>query len=167
MRHVNDDDNNPSHGSTITVQTPYGFMDSHHHQSGPYSVLNTHSQSTSYTPNTASYSVLETRVPLWGPPPPYSDPNSPARQPQINEHKNCSSMDSSTASSVVVMMPTTRGASSLTQTLPTSSRLAAIKNNADNFESNNEGILIIKFLFYNYFFFWHFVLIFFIFLIIR
>ncbi|XP_044009497.1 uncharacterized protein LOC122853227 isoform X2 [Aphidius gifuensis] len=140
MRHANVDDNDPSHGSTINVQTPYGFMDSHHHhQSGPYSVLNTHSQSTSYTPNTASYSVLETRVPLWGPPPPYSDPNSPARQPQINEHKNCSSMDSSSASSVVVMMSTTRGASSLTQTLPTSSRLAAIKNHADNFESTNEG----------------------------
>lgn len=59
---------------------PYSVLNSQ--SSGPYSVLNT--QSVPYTPSTASYSVLETPVPLWGPPPPYSDPNSPARRPQIS-----------------------------------------------------------------------------------
>ncbi|XP_023290768.1 uncharacterized protein LOC105696222 [Orussus abietinus] len=60
---------------------PYSVLNT---QSGsPYSVLN--SQNGAYTPNAASYSVLETPVPLWGPPPPYSDPNSPARRPQVPE----------------------------------------------------------------------------------
>ncbi|KAF7413414.1 hypothetical protein HZH68_001903 [Vespula germanica] len=58
---------------------PYSVLNSQ--SSGPYSVLNT--PNGPYTPSTASYSVLETPVPLWGPPPPYSDPNSPARRPQV------------------------------------------------------------------------------------
>ncbi|EZA48543.1 hypothetical protein X777_13213 [Ooceraea biroi] len=62
---------------------PYSVLNSQ--SSGPYSVLNT--QSAPYTPSTASYSVLETPVPLWGPPPPYSDPNSPARRPQVAESR--------------------------------------------------------------------------------
>lgn len=62
---------------------PYSVLNSQ--SSGPYSVLNT--QNGPYTPSTASYSVLETPVPLWGPPPPYSDPNSPARRPQVAEQR--------------------------------------------------------------------------------
>ncbi|XP_076285176.1 uncharacterized protein LOC143211408 [Lasioglossum baleicum] len=62
---------------------PYSVLNSQ--PSGPYSVLNT--QNGPYTPSTASYSVLETPVPLWGPPPPYSDPNSPARRPQVAEQR--------------------------------------------------------------------------------
>lgn len=62
---------------------PYSVLNSQ--SSGPYSVLNT--QNAPYTPSTASYSVLETPVPLWGPPPPYSDPNSPARRPQVIESR--------------------------------------------------------------------------------
>ncbi|XP_017893511.1 uncharacterized protein LOC108633059 [Ceratina calcarata] len=62
---------------------PYSVLNSQ--SSGPYSVLNT--QNGPYTPSTASYSVLETPVPLWGPPPPYSDPNSPARRPQVTEQR--------------------------------------------------------------------------------
>jgi len=62
---------------------PYSVLNSQ--SSGPYSVLNT--QNVPYTPSTASYSVLETPVPLWGPPPPYSDPNSPARRPQMTESR--------------------------------------------------------------------------------
>ncbi|XP_011053730.1 PREDICTED: uncharacterized protein LOC105145680 isoform X2 [Acromyrmex echinatior] len=62
---------------------PYSVFNSQ--SSGPYSVLN--APSAPYTPSTASYSVLETPVPLWGPPPPYSDPNSPARRPQMTESR--------------------------------------------------------------------------------
>lgn len=62
---------------------PYSVLNSQ--SSGPYSVLNT--QNAPYTPSTASYSVLEAPVPLWGPPPPYSDPNSPARRPQAIESR--------------------------------------------------------------------------------
>ncbi|KAK9302150.1 hypothetical protein QLX08_005753 [Tetragonisca angustula] len=62
---------------------PYSVLNSQ--SSGPYSVLN--AQNGPYTPSTASYSVLETPVPLWGPPPPYSDPNSPARRPQVTEQR--------------------------------------------------------------------------------
>ncbi|XP_066594793.1 uncharacterized protein [Prorops nasuta] len=57
---------------------PYSVLNSQ--TTGPYSVLNT--QNNPYTPSNVSYSVLEAPVPLWGPPPPYSDPNSPARRPQ-------------------------------------------------------------------------------------
>ncbi|KAK2580397.1 hypothetical protein KPH14_006149 [Odynerus spinipes] len=60
---------------------PYSVLNSQ--TSGPYSVLNT--PNGPYTPSTASYSVLETPVSLWGPPPPYSDPNSPARRPQVTD----------------------------------------------------------------------------------
>ncbi|XP_046837292.1 uncharacterized protein LOC124432394 [Vespa crabro] len=60
---------------------PYSVLNSQ--SSGPYSVLNT--PNGPYTTSTASYSVLETPVPLWGPPPPYSDPNSPARRPQVTD----------------------------------------------------------------------------------
>ncbi|XP_011644857.1 uncharacterized protein LOC105431996 [Pogonomyrmex barbatus] len=62
---------------------PYSVFNSQ--SSGPYSVLN--APNAPYTPSTASYSVLETPVPLWGPPPPYSDPNSPARRPQMAESR--------------------------------------------------------------------------------
>ncbi|XP_015428587.1 PREDICTED: uncharacterized protein LOC107185429 [Dufourea novaeangliae] len=66
-----------------TTNGPYSVLNSQ--SSGPYSVLNT--QNGPYTPSTASYSVLETPVPMWGPPPPYSDPNSPARRPQVAEQR--------------------------------------------------------------------------------
>ncbi|XP_053995464.1 uncharacterized protein LOC128885438 [Hylaeus anthracinus] len=62
---------------------PYSVLNSQ--SSGPYSVLN--AQTGPYTPSTASYSVLEAPVPMWGPPPPYSDPNSPARRPQVVEQR--------------------------------------------------------------------------------
>lgn len=79
------DSNYGFHAQTRQVETnvengtsPYSVLNSQ--SSGPYSVLNT--QSAPYTTSAASYSVLETPLPLWGPPPPYSDPNSPARRPQ-------------------------------------------------------------------------------------
>ncbi|XP_015591416.1 uncharacterized protein LOC107265957 [Cephus cinctus] len=62
---------------------PYSVLNAQ--SGGPYSVLN--AQNGPYTPSRASYSVLETPVPLWGPPPPYSDPNSPARRPQVPESR--------------------------------------------------------------------------------
>ncbi|XP_012230949.1 uncharacterized protein [Linepithema humile] len=72
----------PVETNVESVTGPYSVLSSQ--SSGPYSVLNT--QNAPYTPSTASYSVLETPVPLWGPPPPYSDPNSPARRlPQVIE----------------------------------------------------------------------------------
>ncbi|XP_025154078.1 uncharacterized protein LOC105192643 isoform X2 [Harpegnathos saltator] len=73
----------PAEANVESGAGPYSVLNSQ--SSGPYSVLN--SQSAPYTPSTASYSVLEAPVPLWGPPPPYSDPNSPARRPQVTESR--------------------------------------------------------------------------------
>ncbi|XP_031786255.1 uncharacterized protein LOC100679337 isoform X1 [Nasonia vitripennis] len=52
---------------------------------GAYSVLQATGHDDHYAQNNGAspYSVLETAVPLWGPPPPYSDPNSPARRPML------------------------------------------------------------------------------------
>lgn len=64
---------------------PYGIA-LHHAQSnaGTYSVLQAAARDDPYGQNNAAgYSVLDGAVPLWGPPPPYSDPNSPARRPMI------------------------------------------------------------------------------------
>lgn len=73
----------PTETNVETGTGPYSVFNSQ--SSGPYSVLN--APNAPYTPSTASYSVLETPVPLWGPPPPYSDPNSPARRPQMTESR--------------------------------------------------------------------------------
>ncbi|XP_014470119.1 PREDICTED: uncharacterized protein LOC106742045 [Dinoponera quadriceps] len=73
----------PAEANVESGTGPYSVLNSQ--SSGPYSVLNT--PSAPYTPSTASYSVLEAPVPLWGPPPPYSDPNSPARRPQVTESR--------------------------------------------------------------------------------
>ncbi|KAL0122473.1 hypothetical protein PUN28_007300 [Cardiocondyla obscurior] len=73
----------PTEANVESGTGPYSVFNSQ--SSGPYSVLN--APNTPYTPSTASYSVLETPVPLWGPPPPYSDPNSPARRPQMTESR--------------------------------------------------------------------------------
>lgn len=67
---------------------PYGIA-LHHHQAasaaGTYSVLQAAARDDPYGQSgaAAGYSVLDSAVPLWGPPPPYSDPNSPARRPVI------------------------------------------------------------------------------------
>ncbi|XP_046610446.1 uncharacterized protein LOC124300406 [Neodiprion virginianus] len=73
----------PSRQVEASVEPPGPYSVLNAQSAGPYSVLN--AQNGPYTPSTASYSVLETPVPLWGPPPPYSDPNSPARRPQVPE----------------------------------------------------------------------------------
>ncbi|CAD6222504.1 GSCOCG00000997001-RA-CDS [Cotesia congregata] len=89
------DINDSTRENTTAIPNPYGLLDSRQPHAS-YSVLN--AQNTSYTASTESYSVLETPVPLWGPPPPYSDPNSPARRPQIVEPKVASSAGSTTSS---------------------------------------------------------------------
>ncbi|KAH0554156.1 hypothetical protein KQX54_008009 [Cotesia glomerata] len=119
------DVNDSTRENTTAIPNPYGLLDSRQPHAS-YSVLN--AQNTSYTANTESYSVLETPVPLWGPPPPYSDPNSPARRPQIVEPKVASSAGSTTSST-----PAT-GASPA-QPLPPSLRIATVKRTAENFEA--------------------------------
>ncbi|XP_015127292.1 uncharacterized protein LOC107048579 [Diachasma alloeum] len=123
IRHANEL-SDPSREGTTAISAPYGFIDSRQ-SAGPYSVLNP--QNNSYTPSTASYSVLEAPVPLWGPPPPYSDPNSPARRPQIVELKCSSSGGSSSGSS------TTAAAVAVTP-----SRLASVKRTVENFETSED-----------------------------
>ncbi|CAH1117348.1 unnamed protein product [Phaedon cochleariae] len=64
-------------GNTSSADSQYGFGN---RTSAPN---NLHDQTTG---STGSYSVLDNRPPVggvyvWGPPPPYSDPNSPARRP--------------------------------------------------------------------------------------
>ncbi|XP_011308086.1 uncharacterized protein [Fopius arisanus] len=124
LRHANEL-NEQSRDVTTAISAPYGFIDSRQ-SAGPYSVLNP--QNNSYTPSTASYSVLEAPVPLWGPPPPYSDPNSPARRPQIVEPKGSSSGGSSSG------IPTTPAGGAIA----TPSRLASVKRTGDNFESSED-----------------------------
>ncbi|CAG5095924.1 Protein of unknown function [Cotesia congregata] len=119
------DINDSTRENTTAIPNPYGLLDSRQPHAS-YSVLN--AQNTSYTASTESYSVLETPVPLWGPPPPYSDPNSPARRPQIVEPKVASSAGSTTSST-----PAT-GASPA-QPLPPSLRIDTVKRTADNFEA--------------------------------
>lgn len=60
---------------------PYSVLNSQN--AGPYSALQSVNHNRQYSTTAASgpYSVLDGPVPLWGPPPPYSDPNSPARRP--------------------------------------------------------------------------------------
>ncbi|XP_043287628.1 uncharacterized protein [Venturia canescens] len=77
-------DNTPGPYTVLTDESQNG-------SGAPYSLIN----STGSAPygacasSVASYSLLENGpVPaLWGPPPPYSDPNSPARRPQISEER--------------------------------------------------------------------------------
>ncbi|XP_014208081.1 uncharacterized protein LOC106639137 [Copidosoma floridanum] len=70
---------------------PYGILGPTQ-SAGPYSVLQAAvHEDHHYGQNAGAgpYSVLEAAVPLWGPPPPYSDPNSPARRfvYRTNEHR--------------------------------------------------------------------------------
>ncbi|XP_058795490.1 uncharacterized protein LOC131666673 isoform X2 [Phymastichus coffea] len=69
----------PSVGGMV----PYSILGPQ--SAGAYSVLQAAHHEDHYGQSSAAspYSVLESAVPLWGPPPPYSDPNSPARRPMI------------------------------------------------------------------------------------
>ncbi|XP_034938810.1 uncharacterized protein [Chelonus insularis] len=111
--------------NTTAIPNPYGLLDTRQ-PTTPYSVLN--GQNTSYTASTGSYSVLETPVPLWGPPPPYSDPNSPARRPQIVEPKVSSSGASTT--------PSTPAIAASPAQLPPPNRI--IKRTGDIFDNNED-----------------------------
>lgn len=128
MRHSTDV-TDPTRENATTISTSYGLIDTHQ-SNAPYSVLNP--QSVTYTPSNASYSVLETPVPLWGPPPPYSDPNSPARRPpQIIEPKISSSACSTSSSTPVA-------STSPLQPPPPPARIVNVKKTHDNYD-NGEG----------------------------
>ena len=71
-------DNSLTYQGTSSADSQYGFTN----RSGGENVL----QGDPNTGSTGSYSVLDNRPPIggvyvWGPPPPYSNPNSPARRP--------------------------------------------------------------------------------------
>ena len=89
-------------GPVPSADSNYGFLGSHGNQQenlmnasvGPYNILSTqggnaysliqatrddhYAQSNNNT--VGPYNMLDSSVALWGPPPPYSDPNSPARR---------------------------------------------------------------------------------------
>ena len=67
------------------AMVPYGILGHHPPSANAYSVLQAAGHDDVYGQgNGASpYSVLDAGLPLWGPPPPYSDPNSPARRPML------------------------------------------------------------------------------------
>ena len=84
--------NGSSGGAGDNTPGPYSVLgDESQVGAAPYSLING-SNSAPYaacTSSVASYSLLEngTLPPLWGPPPPYSDPNSPARRPQLTDDR--------------------------------------------------------------------------------